>query len=260
MSDYSVAEQYVLPSGGKIYDTPFDPHVRLRSMTVLEEMKRQSGGDSMNAVLCEIIDSCLITKLPVSCYDLAVPDYEYLLHKLRVVTYGPEYNMVVGCPHCKAKGLPNIQKYSADLDKLEVKTLGDEESLAEFQKCREFTLPKCGKKIKLRISTARLQDEIQNLTKEYNEKHPEYNGDMSPLFTLQTMIESVDGAKLGYIELQELIKHMSAADYNVIIQKLDRLNTSFGINKLISIKCPRCKGDITTFFRWTQEFFRPQID
>ena len=76
MADYTIAEEYKLPSEGKIYSVPFDPKVKLRSMTVQEEMKRQSAGG--NATLCEIIDDCLITKLPISCYDLAIPDYEYL--------------------------------------------------------------------------------------------------------------------------------------------------------------------------------------
>ena len=41
MADYTIAEEYKLPSEGKIYSVPFDPKVKLRSMTVQEEMKRQ---------------------------------------------------------------------------------------------------------------------------------------------------------------------------------------------------------------------------
>ena len=44
MADYTIAEEYRLPSEGKIYSVPFDPKVKLRSMTVQEEMKRQSAG------------------------------------------------------------------------------------------------------------------------------------------------------------------------------------------------------------------------
>ena len=140
--NYTIAEEYRLPSEGKIYGVPFDPKIKLRSMTVQEEMMRANQSKSMNATLCEIIDRCLITKLPISTYDLALPDYEYLLHKLRVVSYGPEYKMVVGCPHCRKE-----QSYVANLDTLKVKPFDEKEYMNNFNK---FSLSKekckdCGK-------------------------------------------------------------------------------------------------------------------
>ena len=250
-TNYTIAEEYSLPSQGKIYPVPFDPKVKLRSMTVQEEMKRMNQSKSLNETLCEIIDSCLITELPMSAYDLAVPDYEYLLHKLRIVTYGPEYKMIVGCPHCGTQ-----QTYTANLDELKIKQF----DLAEYQNNLNFTLPVCKKEIKLRVPTARLQDSIQDKVEEFNRQSPESKVDMSPLFTLETMIESVDGAKMSYIELQELIKHMSAADYNYIIQKMEKVNNAIGIDKRIDLKCSKCGGSLSTFFRFSTEFFRPTID
>jgi len=257
MTDYTIAEEYTLPSKGQIYPVPFDGKVRLRSMTVQEEMKRQNKSRSMNATLCEIIDSCLITKLPLSAYDLAVPDYEYLLHKLRIVTYGTDYKMLIGCPHCGKQ-----QQYVANLDKLAVIPL----NLEEYKANLSFTLPVSKREIKLRIPTARLQDEIADKVEDFNNqlaKQPNAsvdNVDMTPLFTLETMIETVNGSKMSYIELQELIKHMSAADYNYIIQKMEKVNSAFGLDKRIDLKCNKCGGNLSTFFRFSTEFFRPTID
>ena len=258
MADYTIAEEYELPSKGQIYAVPFDGRVKLRSMTVQEEMKRMNQGKSMNATLCEIIDDCLVTKLPISCYDLAVPDYEYLLHKLRIVTYGHDYKMLVGCPHCGKQ-----QQYIANLDELNVIPL----NLEEYKNNLSFTLPVCKREIKLRIPTARLQDEIASKVEDFNNQVAKQAaatdnsiGDMAPLFTLETMIESVDGAKMSYIELQQLIKNMSAADYNYIIQKMEKINTAFGLDKKIDLKCNKCGGNFSTFFRFTSEFFRPTID
>ena len=255
MADYTIAEEYELPSKGQIYAVPFDGKVKLRSMTVQEEMKRQNQGKSLNKTLCEIIDDCLITKLPISCYDLAVPDYEYLLHKLRVVTYGVDYKMIVGCPHCGTQ-----QTIKANLDELTVKPV----NLEDYRKLLSFTLPVCKKEIKLRIPSCRLQDTIQDKVEEFNEQivnsGSDFKGDMSPVFTLETMIESVDGAKMSYIELQQLIKRMSAADYNYIVQKMEKVNTAFGLDKKIDLKCNKCGGKFSTFFRFSTEFFRPSID
>ena len=75
-------EEYSLPSKGQIYSVKFDPCVKLRSMTVADEMKRLTSTDSPYKNMSEIIESCLETKLPVSVYDMCLGDYQYLLHRL----------------------------------------------------------------------------------------------------------------------------------------------------------------------------------
>ena len=97
---YTIAEGYELPSKGKIYDVKVDPQVELRSMTARDEMKRLSPSSSQFKKLADIIEGCMIEKPKVKVYDMALGDYEFLLHKLRIVTYGPEYKLAVGCPHC----------------------------------------------------------------------------------------------------------------------------------------------------------------
>ena len=44
--DFTIAETYSLPSRGKIYSVPVKEQVKLRSMTVNEEMKRLSHSDT----------------------------------------------------------------------------------------------------------------------------------------------------------------------------------------------------------------------
>ena len=41
-TNYTIGEDFILPSGGKIYDKAVNPHVELRSMTARDEMKRAS--------------------------------------------------------------------------------------------------------------------------------------------------------------------------------------------------------------------------
>ena len=96
----TIAEDFVLPSLGKIYSQQFDPNIKLRSMTVAEEMKRLTNTDKPYKAMSEIIESCMETKLPISVYDMCLGDYQYLIHKLRVVTYGSNYNITVSCNKC----------------------------------------------------------------------------------------------------------------------------------------------------------------
>jgi len=97
----TIKEDFSLPSEGRIYGKTFNPDVTLRSMTVEDEMKRLSPSKNPYKNMSEIIESCITSeKLPISVYDLCIGDYTYLLHKLRVVTYGANYPIRYMCPKC----------------------------------------------------------------------------------------------------------------------------------------------------------------
>ena len=97
---YTIAESYELPSKGEIYDVEVNPHVELRSMTARDEMKRLSPSATPFKTLADIIEGCMIEKPTIHVYDMCLADYEYLLHKLRIVTYGDEYKIYLRCPYC----------------------------------------------------------------------------------------------------------------------------------------------------------------
>ena len=122
MTDYTVAHDYTLPSEGKVYDKEVNPHVKLRSMTTAEEMKRLNHTDRPYKSMSEIIDDCLVDKIGISSYDMCIADYQYLLHKLRIVTYGPNYKISSTCPYCGSQNVHNI-----DLDSLSLVPFDEEE-------------------------------------------------------------------------------------------------------------------------------------
>ena len=244
---YTIAETFELPSKGEIYGSKFDAHVKLKSMTLRDEMKRTSQNATPHRNLCEIIDGCLLTKLPLSCYDLCIGDYEFLLHKLRIVTYGPEYKMVIGCPHCTS-----VHEQSVDLDSLMVK----EFTLEDLEQALNFKLPVCGREIKLKLQTPRILDSIDSKTKELKKKN-KLDYDPTALVTLQETIDLVDGSKLGYIELENFINQLGAKDANFILNKIAKSNSLIGIDTSLDVTCSNCGGDIKTFFRFGPEFFRP---
>ena len=115
-TNYTIAESYELPSKGQIYDVEVNPMIELRSMTARDEMKRLSPSATPFKTLADIIEGCMLEKPAVHVYDMAVGDYEYLLHKLRIITYGPKYKMSVGCPYCLKQ-----HDIEANLEDLEIK-------------------------------------------------------------------------------------------------------------------------------------------
>ena len=99
----TIKETFTLPSKGLIYGQEINPKVTLRSMTTEDEMIRLSPSDSDYESSCELIDRCIEGEFPIKTYDLCLGDYQFLLTKLWLVTYGSEYKVVIQCPNCGEK-------------------------------------------------------------------------------------------------------------------------------------------------------------
>ena len=250
MTDYTIAESYTLPSLGKVYSETINPHVKIRSMTVEEEMKRLAPSDRPYKMLSEIIDDCLIEKPGISAYDLCVGDYQFLLHKLRVVTYGPDYKIITTCPYCGNKETSVI-----NLEDLSVKAYSE-----DIEKYKEFVLPRSNKKIRIRMQTPRLLDDVTVKVQDFKKKATSFVGDPAFLFTLESLIESIDDKPVNPLNIQEFIRKLPMMDTNFIIKNAQKLDEGVGLNTAIELKCSDCGLEYPATFRTTAEFFGPSID
>lgn len=246
----AISSQYTLPSLGKIYGREFDPIVTLRSMTTAEEMKRLNPTEKPCKAMSEIIDACLETKLPISSYDMCIGDYQYLLHRLRVVTYGSSYKVVTTCPYC---GVSTTQ--DLNLEELPV-TLYTDKVLDDM----EFDLPVTGKHIRLRFQTPRMIDDITARVKEIKKKQGNTFVDPTLSLTVESMIDTIDGHKPDLVRLSQWVSSLPMKDTNIILQKADKLNASIGVAKELTIECDVCGLDYRTVMPMTAEFFRPGAD
>lgn len=254
-NSYTIAETFTLPSKGLIYDTKVNPQVRLRSMTTVEEMRRLSHTDTPYKTLCDIIDSCIVDPIGISSYDMHLGDYQFLLHKLRVVTYGPEYPSSSICPVC---GKTN--RITLNLDDIEVFSFDEEDE--EYKELFNLTLPKTGKRIVLKFQTPRDLDLASQEEKEFNTSHPDNDVNISYLITLKHLVKTVDGEVLKPMALDQFLRKLPLMDSNAILQRATKINNKVGINTAIQNICtnPKCGAKYRTTFRITNEFFGPTID
>lgn len=248
MEDYIIAEDYVLPSNGEVYTEQVNPKIRIRSMTTEEEMKRLSRQDSPYKMLSEIIDDCIVgTKPGISAYDMCIGDYQYLMYKLRTVTYGSKYSVKTFCPVC---GKPTDSVI--DLDSLKVHQYS--EDLAKYL---NITLPRTKKNIELRLQTPRMLDDIKNKSNALLKKSPNAS-EPAFLYTLESLIYKVDGQVLDAVKLESFVRHLPMQDSNYIMKSIEKID--IGIDTLITCKCSHCKGEYDTQLPITREFFEPSID
>lgn len=248
--DYVIGEEYRLPSEGKVYDKPVNPVVKLRSMTTNEEMKRLSPSDRAYKNMAEVLDDCLVEDIGISSYDLCVGDYQYLLHKLRVVTYGPEYHLECRCPYCVSTTEETI-----NLDEIPVN--GYKEQISKYI---EFDLPRSKNHIKLRMQTPRILDDVSLEVKEFKKRHPQATGDSAFLFTLKSLIAEIDGKKPDPVNIETWIRNLPMADSNYLIKKAGKLADAIGLDLDLEITCPICGLAYKSPFRITSEFYGPEVD
>ena len=251
MNEYTIAEQFTLPSKGLIYSKPINPVVSLRAMTTAEEMKRLSPTETPYKVMCDIIQDCIVgEKLGISVYDLALCDYQFLLHRLRVVTYGPDYKMTMFCQNCGS-----ISETSINLDELEVV-----EYDKSFDELKKIKLPVCGKEVEIKLQTPRSIDEINSRVKEIKKRNKGLEYDPSLFVTLESVIKTIDGQSPNPIMLEGFVKKMNMRDANALLQRAKKLNGKVGLDTECIVKCPDCGYEAVTTFRYSSEFFGPSED
>ena len=103
-----IAETFTLPSKGMIYEESVNPDIVLGCMKTKHEMMRLSATDSNNKIMADIIDDCIDGDIGISSYDMCLGDYQYLLFKLRTITFGPEYDMGGTCPYCMGENYVTV--------------------------------------------------------------------------------------------------------------------------------------------------------
>lgn len=247
--NYTVAENYELPSKGKVYSEKINPVIKLRSMTTEHEMQRLNHSDRPLKTMADIIDDCMVEPCGISSYDMCIPDYQFLLHKSRIVTYGPEYKAIHTCPLCGTQLNETI-----NLESLEVKQFDE-----SMNKYLSFELPRTKDRISVKIQTPRMLDNIQIRAKEKKKQMASFRGDFEFLITLLETVDLVNGEKINDFQLEEYLRKLPMMDSNYIINMANEFTKSFGLSTDREIICDGCGLAYKSPFRFTSEFYRPSL-
>lgn len=245
-----IEETYTLPSLGKVYDVEVNPEITLRSMTTADEMKRLGTSEKRYKLMAEIIDDCMTENPGISAYDMCIGDYQFLLHKLRIVTYGPEYEVVSKCPFCGA-----LSRGTLNLEELPVHQFSE-----DLYDLMEFDLPRTKKHIKLRLQTPRMIDSVLTQMKDFQKRAPSFTGDSAVLFNLKSLIAEIDGEKPNPMYIEDIIRNLPMMDSNYIMRKGQKLNDAIGLDTTLENTCEVCGLDYPSNFRPGSDFFGPAID
>lgn len=242
-----IEEAFTLPSKGLVYEEEVNPEVLLSSMTTRHEMLRLSNTDDSYKILAQIIDDCIESDMGISSYDLCLGDFQYLLFKLRIVTFGPEYELRGACPFCGFE-----QTSTVNLDELKTKEF--DESINDLM---ELKLPVTESNIEFKLQTPRMLDRINAKVREYRRKHKDTEENPVILYNILSSIDLIDNELPNIITLEEWCKDLPLADTNAIINRIDLINDQIGIDMYVEDNCKICGTAYLLPFRINPSFFRP---
>jgi hypothetical protein len=103
-------------------------------------------------------------------------------------------------------------------------------------------------------------DEVNSRTKELKNKSSNKSLDAALLFTVEGLIDTVDGERLDPVMREKFVRTLPMMDTNYIIKHAQKLVESFGIVPYVEGTCSLCGLDYTSSFRFTSEFFGPSVD
>ena len=127
----------------------------------------------------------------------------------------------------------------------------------EINGLQTFSLPKSGRMITLNFLSPRMVEEMEVKVKDMKRRYKNATIDFETLVRLLMNIDLVDGEKKTETELENIITNLPALDLQKILNNIDKLNQQIGLDNILYLTCPKCGEEVTTFFRFGPEFFRP---
>ena len=236
-----------LPTNGHLYEEDGIPDTLiLRAMTTQEE-KMLYGSTSGNERIKSMIKACVVEPNNFDINGLISEDFFYLLVKLRILTYGPEYNIETTCP--------NTNKLVINLDEdLIVNTLP-----SDFTEPIKIELPMSGDTIGCRLLRLRDNTMIEKLARKMTKSSNVSADEVAFMYRLAKSIVELNGNKIEFPEAQQYVQKMHARDSAFINSQLDKIKV--GYDRDIEIEaCAQCMEPYETELPMSGEFFRPTFD
>ena len=241
-------EEITLPSKGRFYDGtdgPTDGKLHIRPMTGEEEQilstpRFVKKGQAINM----IFNRCMQEKFNSETF--ITPDRTYLLIYLRGISYTPEYDVEVKCPHCDRKFATTI-----DLNALYVDYCEDSFSVSNLTD----KLPATGYRFTYRLSSGADERMIQ----EYRDRKLRFDAsgqaDDTLIYRTSLMIDDIEGIS-DKGEILALLKKLPIRDVAYLRNTVNE--PPFGVETTVEIPCPGCLADFEIELPLEANFFFPR--
>lgn len=235
-----------LPTNGKLYGEDGPEDITIRAMTTKEE-KLLLGSPNSHA-FDSIIKACIVDPKDIDVNDLIAADTNYLLFRLRIHTYGPDYDITTTCPNCRARNENTI-----NLEDLPVNELGD-----DFEEPFKITLPMSGDTLECALLRKHDIDAIDSRSKKIARRSKKATlNEISFNYRMGKYIKKINGKEVSWDEAVAYTQDMHGRDSAWFWHEINKVDV--GYDTELEIECDECGEVYTTMMPITMEFFRPSF-
>lgn len=237
-------ERITLPSNGIFYENDFPTSLVIRSLTTNEEQLLY--GSTSETTIDRIISNCIVEPKNFPIDDLLPADKMFILFKLRIISYGQDYNQTIFCPYCNYEGVAVL-----DLDQLPCDELDEDKIKIPLK----LTLPMSKDVIELKVLTEKDYKTIKERALKLSSKLSIPFGQVEHKLRFAKQIKSVNGEKMDSFLAEKYYSTMHVRDVKYIESALNSIK--LGYQGYIDTICPSCKHEIVVPFEMTSEFLNP---
>jgi hypothetical protein len=237
--------EFILPIG--YTDDEGNVHRRavLRKMTgkeeaILADKRNQRNGGKL---VSELLHSCLVrlgempSNGPRAVENMYSADRNFLLLKLRSITFGPELQASYSCPSC-GESFHTVE----DLDELPMRVLGDEESIEDVVvELRDGYVDKDGsehRSLRMRLPTGADESAVASQMRQ--------NASLGKNALLSRCLKSLGDLPKHRLEAigPKILSELTLTDRRLIDRALSQ--SAPGVDLIREITCPNCGGEFRT--------------
>lgn len=246
-ADY--VETYELPSRALLYeDEDMVEEIDLRAMKTKEE-KMLLGSTGKNA-FDMVLGKCIVKPKNYPIGKLIMPDYHFLVMKLRILSYGSIYHAKYKCqnPSCG-----ETYEYKINLDELPVYNLDE-----DFEEPFKIELPVSGDTVGLRLLRNKDNKKIKKKAKRIKKKTQGRAGNMEYIYRLAERLVEINDEPVDVNKRKSYIENLHTRDTGYMKNKLGEIEVGYDLN--IFEECPYCGADVEFTLPLNEEFFRSRFE
>lgn len=239
----ALTEVVKMPSRGMIPGVPSEVTIK----AIQRKDKKKLLMSETDNVLLALLQYSIVSPTDFNVYDLLPFESEYLLYRLRILTYGSSHTFKESCKFCG-----EINDVDMDLNAIPIIELPD-----GFKMTFDIMLPISGVVLTCKLLTEGEKIAINKQSKELQNATGDENAGLDMIW--ESRVVAINGdSKLAPIEKTRFLDELNDYDSEYFMEYYGKYEGNYGLQKALNFSCDKCgrynnadMPSIYTFFRPT---------
>lgn len=238
----ALTETILMPSRGMIPGVPKEITIR----AIQRKDKKKLLMSETSNVLLSLLQYAVVSPADFNVFDLLPFESEYLLYRLRILTYGPMNTFKHRCPICGA-----INEVEMNLNDIPIIELPD-----GFKRTFDIPLPVSGNVLTCRLLSEGEKLALDKQSKDLEAAMGKENADLDLIW--EARIIAINGeSKLAPIEKMQFLDEMNDYDSEYFMEYYNKYEGNYGLQTKLKYICDDCGKAVDSEMPSIYTFFRP---